>query len=121
MRFQQRLNQPLACRPAALAVRLALVGAVFLSANVFAQHDPGRNAVRLLGKGKIEAAVKLLGKAGPETSSPISDAERHYVLTMVACQQGDLAAALEHAQRAVALGLPVERFQAGPRDVFAPL
>jgi len=33
-----------------------------LSATAFAQHDPGRNAVRLLVQGKTEEAAKAVAK-----------------------------------------------------------
>jgi alkaline phosphatase D len=92
-----------------------------LSVEAFGQHDPGRNAVRLLAEGKIDSAVKLAAKAPRKMNSPISDAERCFVLAMAACRQGDSAAAFKHAKQAVANGLPIERIQAGPRDFLKPL
>lgn len=88
---------------------------------VSAQHDPGRNATRLLAAGETEAAIQMVSKPPKKMSSPISEAERLFVLTMAACLQGDADAAFNHAQQAVANGLPVERLQAGPRDALAPL
>ena len=94
---------------------------IVLSANAFGQHDPGRNAVRLLAKHQTDAAVKLLAKAPDKMNSPISDAERCFVMVMAACQQGDSAAAFKYAKQVVDKGLPLERLQAGPRDILAPL
>lgn len=94
---------------------------LILPTHASAQHDPGRNATRLLAAGKTDEAIQLVAKAPKRMNSPISEAERGFVLTMAACKQGDADAAFKHAQQAVANGLPVERLQAGPRDILAPL
>jgi hypothetical protein len=49
------------------------------------------------------------------------EAERLFVLTMAACQNGDAAAAFEHAKQSVDKGLPMSRLCAGPRDILKPL
>jgi alkaline phosphatase D len=98
-----------------------LAVSLLLSVEAFGQHDPGRNAVRLLVKGETDSVVKLASKAPNRMNSPISDAERHFVLAMAACRQGDSAGAFKHAKQAVDKGLPVERLQAGPRDFLKPL
>jgi len=94
---------------------------LFLSVEAMAQHDPGRNAVRLLAKGETDSAITLVSKSPRKMNSPISDAERHFVLAMAACRKGDPAAAFKHAKQAVDKGMPVERIQAGPRDFLKPL
>ncbi|MDP6543043.1 MAG: alkaline phosphatase D family protein [Phycisphaerae bacterium] len=98
-----------------------LAVSLLLSVDAFGQHDPGRNAVRLLAKGETDAAIKLASKAPRRMNSPISDAERHFVLAMAACRRGDSAGAFKHAKQAVEGGLPIERIQAGPRDFLKPL
>ena len=99
----------------------ALVILLSLSVSAFAQHDPGRETVRLLAKDQTEAAATQVAKATKRKNGPLSDAEKYYLLAMIACREGDSAAAFEHARQAVDNGLPIERLQAGPRDVFAPL
>jgi len=94
---------------------------LILPTPLWAQHDPGRNATRLLAKGETDQAIQLVAKPPKRMNSPISEAERGFVLTMAACTQGDLEAAFKHAQQAVQNGLPIERLQAGPRDALAPL
>jgi hypothetical protein len=80
-----------------------------LCSPVSAQHDPGRNATRLLAKGETDEAIQLVAKPPGRMNSPISEAERQFVLTMAACKQGDADAAFKHAQQAVKNGLPIER------------
>ncbi len=94
---------------------------LILPTPAWAQHDPGRNATRLLAKGEVDEAIKLVAKPPKRMNSPISEAEREFVLIMAACKQGNVDAAFKHAQQAVKNGLPIERLQAGPRDVLAPL
>jgi len=102
--------------------RSTLLILMILSANAHGQHDPARNAVRLLAADQTDDAVKMLtGARKKRRAPPISAAERCFVLAMAACRQGDAAAAYDHARQAVDNGLPPERFQAGPRDVLAPL
>ncbi len=99
----------------------SLLIVIALAANAFGQHDPGRNAVRHLAREQTDAAVKLVATAPNIMNSPISDAERCFVLVMAACQQGDVTAAFNYAKQAVDNGLPIERLQAGPRDILEPL
>jgi len=99
---------------------LFLIVLVILSGDVFGQHDPGRNAVRLLARSQTDDAIKLVAQAPRRMNSPISDAERDFVLAMAACQQGDVDKALDYVKSAVDKGLPVERIQAGPRDILNP-
>ena len=91
------------------------------SVDAWAQHDPGRNAVRLLADGKLDEAATEARKGQRRQNSPLDNAEREFVFTMIACKGGDVDAALAHARAAVKLGLPFERLLAGPRDVLAPL
>jgi len=96
----------------------SLIILIVLSVNAF---DPGRNAVRLLAKGRTDAAARLVAIPPRKMNSPISDSERHFVLAMAACQQGDATTACKYAKQAIDEGLPFERLQAGPRDILAPL
>lgn len=89
--------------------------------NSFAQHDPGRNAVRHLAKNQTDIAIDILDKEPKKTNSPINEAERYFVLSMAECQRDNISLAYQYAQKAVALGLPIERILAGPRDTFEPL
>lgn len=94
---------------------------LFLGMNSFAQHDPGRNAVRYLAKNQTDNAVEIVSKESKIKNSPINEAERYFVLAMAECQRDSISVAYQYARQAVALGLPFERFLAGPRDVFDPL
>ncbi|VGO19665.1 alkaline phosphatase D family protein [Pontiella sulfatireligans] len=100
---------------------LLLMVVLICSTLVRAQHDPGRGAVRLLAKGQVDDAIKMAATTPKKKNSPISEAEHEYVLAMAYCQKGDAEAAFLHAQTAVQLGLPIERFSAGPRGAFQPL
>ena len=88
-------------------VTILLTLPFLLCISVSAQHDPGRNATRLLAKGETNAAIKVASKAPKRMNSPISEGERYFVLTMAACIQGDADEAFKYAQEAVANGLPV--------------
>ena len=92
-----------------------------ISAHSFAQHDPGRNAVRLLAADQIEEALLLLDKAPKANNSPISQGEKLLVKAMAACRVENGIEAFKHAKRAVELGVPIERFQAGADEMFASL
>ena len=93
-----------------------------LSVLSFAQHDPGRNAVRLLATDQIEEALLLLKQAPKANNSPISQGEKLFVMTMAACRVENGIEAFKHAKQAVELGgIPIERFQAGSAEMFASL
>jgi alkaline phosphatase D len=49
------------------------------------------------------------------------DLESFYVLAVAQAQKGDIEASLAWVRKAIAGGLPCERFQAGPRDLLKPL
>lgn len=86
-----------------------------------AQHDPGRDAMRMIAKGEFAAAKERLAKPPRSQNSPIDEAERNFVLAIMDCKEGNPNAAISHLKEAVANGLPVERILAGPRDLFEPL
>jgi alkaline phosphatase D len=86
-----------------------------------AQHDPGRNGVRLLMKGQAEKVEKELGRNVRGVNSPLDEAEKAYVRMLGACLKKDADQALAQARKAVAAGMPFARLQAGPRDALAPL
>lgn len=89
--------------------------------DALAQHDPGRDAMKLLAVDKFKAAKERLAKPPKSQNSPISEAERNFVLAILHCKQNQQKEATEHLQKAVELGLPIERVLAGPRVLFEPL
>ena len=54
-------------------------------------------------------------------NSAISEADRLFVLAMAAMKDADIDEAFRLVKESVAAGLPIERLQAGPRELFAPL
>ena len=86
-----------------------------------AQHDPGRDAMKLLVQDKFKAGQDRLAKPPKSQNSPISEAERNFVLAILSCKQDHQPEAIGHLQKAVELGLPIERILAGPRHLFEPL
>lgn len=104
------------------ATFLTIAFCIFVPPPVAAQHDPGRNAVRLLSDGKLkEAGVELKKAKVPKNLKHLGQAEQDFVLAMIACKKGNTPLALSHAKAAVKWGLPFERLLAGPRDVLAHL
>ena len=65
-------------RTVSVVVVLIVVGATVARA----QHDPQRNATRLIAKGKFDAARMELGKGEP------GKPETHFVAMMAALKQG---------------------------------
>lgn len=55
--------------------------------DAFAQHDPGRDAMKLLAVDKFKAAKERLAKPPKSQNSPISEAERNFVLAILHCKQ----------------------------------
>ena len=86
-----------------------------VSGRAFAQHDPQRNATRLIATGRYGRAEEVLAKAKADA------AETHFVMMMSALKQGRLDEGIRRARRALAAGMPFGRLVAGPRDVLAPL
>lgn len=86
-----------------------------------AQHDPGRNAVRLLAEGNVEGALKTIETPAKRMNSPVDEAEMEFVKAMVACHQNKLDEATAFAKKALENGLQSERLMAGPRDLLKPL
>ena len=103
---------------AALAVITACLATTHHS---LGQHDPGRDAMKLIVQDKLTAGRERVAKPPRSQNSPISDAERNFVLAIADCKQGNESEATKHLQQAVALGLPIERVLAGPRILFEPL
>ncbi|MGC6456264.1 MAG: alkaline phosphatase D family protein [Coraliomargaritaceae bacterium] len=97
-----------------------LVGFIF-SITAHPQHDPGRNAVRLLAKGNTEEAIQLASIPPKKNNSPISEDEHYFVLAMAACQENDGSSAFKYARQAIEKGLPIERLLSGPREILKPL
>lgn len=95
---------------------------IFSSLAVEAQHDTGRNAVRFLADGELKKADTEAKKTKTKRlNSPLDQAEKEFVLSMIACEKGDVSSALSHAKAAIKSGLPFERLLAGPKEVLTPL
>lgn len=86
----------------------------FITAAAWAQHDVHRDSVRKIAAGDLPAAESMLRKV-PD------DLETLYLKSWMAALRRQPAEALQAARHAVQGGLPIERFVAGPRDVFQPL
>ncbi len=100
-----------------LRLSLSSLSALLLSSlPIAAQHDPGRDAVRILAKGDAQGTLKAVVKDPNNKNSPIDEAEIQFVQMMVACHQNKPEEAFEFAKKAVSNGLPVTRLQSGPRE-----
>ena len=97
--------------------RLATAATLLLvfTTNLHAQHDPHRNAMRHVAKGRFQRAANALKKAKK------GDPETHYVLTVSLLRQNKTAEAVREAKKALDAGLPFERFVAGPRGAMRKL
>lgn len=100
-------------------LKFLIVIGICLPGSAWAQHDPGRDAVRELAKGNLKAAAKTLNKKAK--NSAIDEAEKHFVDALSACLRNDGAAALTKAKLAVQHGLPFGRLVAGPKEALATL
>lgn len=77
-----------------------------------------RDQISRIIDGKAEAVIEQLQEHLAEQPR---DLESLYVLTVAHCRTGDVAKAVESMHRALAAGLPLERFIAGPRRLLEPL
>ncbi len=78
----------------------------------------GQRHIYLIMQGHADEAVE---SCRAHIAKDPHDLESLFTLVIAQCQLGDIDGALETAKRAVAAGLPFERFLAGPRDLLAPL
>ena len=101
-----------------LATLILLAGATEPS---FAQHDQARDAVRLIAEGNLPQALQTLEKPDSPNHSPLAANENRFVRVLAECRRGDGAAAWRIAREALHGGMPIARFQAGPREALAPL
>ena len=88
-----------------------------LMGSLSAQHDRERNAFRYLAEDKVEKAYFEL-KNGKKHTDP---AEKAFISTLCLLKEDKINAALTMAKKAVAMGLPFERFLTEPRYWLAPL
>ncbi len=86
----------------------------FAAGQSLAQHDPQRDAVRLIARDRYtKAEERLAGHPdNPETE---------FVLALMHSREGDAEAAVEHARRALQAGLPIDRFVFGPPGALGTL
>ncbi len=77
-----------------------------------------QNALRAILNGNTTGAIEAL-QAYAEAHP--NDAETWFMLAVAHTRRGEMAQAMESVKRAVELGLPVERFLVGPRNLLAPL
>ena len=68
--------------------------------------------------GRVERAISTLEYHSKQQPT---DPETRFMLAVAYARDGRAADALEAAREAIELGLPPERFVAGPRDLFASL
>ncbi len=78
----------------------------------------GQRQLLAILDGHAQQAVKL---CRARISQEPDDLESWFMLCVAQCQLGDLPQAMTVMRRAVAAGLPVERFLAGPRQLLEPL
>ncbi|MBM4017975.1 MAG: alkaline phosphatase family protein [Planctomycetes bacterium] len=77
-----------------------------------------RDAVARIARGNAGAAIAAMTAV---LEAHPNDAETLYVLACAHAAKKDVDKAMDCASKAVAAGLPVERFIAGPRDLLGPL
>jgi alkaline phosphatase D len=78
----------------------------------------GQRQLLLIMEGQIDEAIQ---SCRAHIAKDPHDLESLFTLTIAQCRLGDLDAAFATMQQAIAAGLPLERFLAGPRDLLAPL
>jgi len=84
----------------------------------FSYKRAGRNAVADIAAGRVDAAVRRMESF---LEKHPGDCEALFCLAAAWTSKGDLDKAFGYVREAVASGLPLERFVAGPRRLFAPL
>ncbi|MFH1264992.1 MAG: PhoD-like phosphatase N-terminal domain-containing protein, partial [Planctomycetota bacterium] len=77
-----------------------------------------REQISRIIDGKAGAVVEELSE---HLAKYPDDAESLFVLAVAYCQTGDVPQAVDAMHRALAAGLPLERFVAGPRKLLEPL
>ena len=95
---------------------LSCVSSLYFGPDFYRQVLPG--LVDQLASGNTKAGTARIEQWS--TDNP-EDAEMLYGLAIAHSRAGDEKAALDHAQQALASGLPLGRFLAGPRDLMAKL
>jgi len=104
---------------AACLVGLALALVAAPTAGAAAQYKRHhQKQIKNLVAGKADAAVAFCEAFLQKNPD---DLESHFILAVAHAQKKDIAKAMAHVEKAVAAGLDVGRFLAGPRDLLAPL
>jgi len=83
-------------------------------------NDPSfhRDAITRIAQGQGGEVIDQLQALGDEGQYRL---ETLYTLAVACAHEKDVAKAMDYARKAVAAGLPIDRFVAGPRDLLAPL
>ncbi len=77
-----------------------------------------RDAMAQIADGRHDEAI---GTCEEYLREHPDDIESLYVLAVAHAQKGEIDEALSYVKKAIAAGLPFERFQAGPRELLGPL
>jgi len=76
------------------------------------------NAMATIAQGNPDKAIENLEKY---LSTFPEDAESNYCMAVAYSVRNDISKSMEYARKALAAGMPVERFITGPRDLLANL
>ncbi len=112
--FRMFTSLPFPARRATLLVGITAC----LALPAKSQHDVQRNAVQKIALGQHEQVATILaGDKKPNAGK----AETLFVETLNLAAQGKIEEAISRRKLALAAGLPLERFVAGPRKVLSKL
>ena len=112
--FRMFTSLPFPARRATLLVGITAC----LALPAKSQHDVQRNAVQKIALGQHEQVATILaGDKKPNAGK----AETLFVETLNLAAQGKIEEAISRRKLALAAGLPLERFLAGPRKVLSKL
>ncbi len=107
-----------------LTIMLVSLALLLVSPNILAQNTAAKNeqykkrptnAMASIAQGNPDEAIKNLEAY---LSSFPNDAESHYCMAVAYAVKNEVSKALEYLKRAIAVGMPVERFIAGPRALL---
>ena len=107
---------------ASRSIRIVVLLSLFLSSSGGLGAEQykkiARDCLSDIVDGKYDAAIR--SGEGYLKDHP-QDLESFYVLAIAYARKGEIETSVSYVKKAVAGGLPFERFQAGPRDLLQPL